>query len=159
MNNNTDNRDNEISPYQLEEFQKRIHKLFQCCQERTQYQSERFDLPDAELRCLLHFGDERYMTPTKLARKMNVAKSRVTKVIGRLIKRGLVAKVKDPADSRYHLLSLTPAGQNKFNEISQFTKKIHSEILSQIPLEQRNVLLTYLNLLETSMESVKDLMW
>jgi DNA-binding MarR family transcriptional regulator len=159
MNNSDDNRGNDISPYQLEEFQKRIHKLFQCCQERTQYQSERFELPDAELRCLLHFSDERYMTPTKLARKMNVAKSRVTKIVGRLIKRGLVAKVKDPADSRYHLLSLTPTGQNKLNDIKEFTQKVHSEILSQVPPEQRNALLTFLNLLETSMESVKDLMW
>ncbi|MEJ2222312.1 MAG: hypothetical protein P8X80_16080, partial [Desulfobacterales bacterium] len=43
----------DVPKYQLEQFQELILKLFQCCQERMQYQCERFGLPDAEFRCLI----------------------------------------------------------------------------------------------------------
>ena len=77
---------NGVSEYQLLQFQELIAKLFQCCQERMQYQCERFDLPDAELRCLGLFGQERYLTAKGIAQKMDVVKSRVSKIIDGLIK-------------------------------------------------------------------------
>ena len=77
----------DVSEYQLEQFQELITKLFQCCQERMQYQCERFQLPDAEFRCLGLFGQERYLTAKGIALKMNVVKSRVSKIIDGLIKK------------------------------------------------------------------------
>jgi hypothetical protein len=57
---NKDSRDltADIPDYQLKQFQDLILKLFQCCQERMQYQCERFGLPDAEFRCLMLFAME-----------------------------------------------------------------------------------------------------
>ena len=103
----------DVSEFQLEQFQTLISKLFQCCQERMQYQCERFQLPDAELRCLGLFGEERYLTAKGIALKMNVVKSRVSKIIDGLIKKNLVQRIKDPEDSRISLLSLTSLGQKK----------------------------------------------
>ena len=104
--NNDGNLD--ISEFQLEQFQELVAKLFQCCQERMQYQCERFQLPDAELRCLSLFGDERYLTAKGIAYKMNVVKSRVSKIIDGLLRKKLIQRIKDPEDSRVSLLSLTP---------------------------------------------------
>ena len=123
-----------------------------------QYQSERFNLPDAELRCMMLFGEERYLTPKGIAHKMNVVKSRITKIVNGLLKKGLIQRIKDPEDSRIHLLSLTPRGQKKIIEIQGFLDDVHREVLSQIPLEQRKKLLMNLDLLKSSMESVKELM-
>ncbi len=103
----------EVSEYQLDKFQELIAKLFQCCQERMQYQCDRFQLPDAELRCLLLFGEERYLTAKSIAHKMNVVKSRVSKIIEGLKKRKLIQHIADPEDSRVKLLSLTPDGSKK----------------------------------------------
>jgi len=75
MNNNFGNPADQITDYQLDHFQELVSKLYQCCQERMQYQSDRFELPDAELRCLLLFGEERYLTSKGIAPKMNVVKS------------------------------------------------------------------------------------
>ena len=147
-----------INAYQLQQFQNLVAKLFQCCQERMQYQSERFKLPDAELRCLMLFGEERYLTPKGIALKMNVVKSRVTKIVDGLLKKKLIQRIKDPEDSRIHLLSLTPSGQNKIKEIQKFLDDVHREVLSQIPMEQRKKLLMNLDLLKSSMEAVKELM-
>lgn len=123
-----------------------------------QYQCERFDMPDAELRCLMLFGQERYLTPKGIAHKMNVVKSRITKIIDGLIKKGLVHRIKDPEDSRISLLSLTPKGQNKLTEINRFLDEVHEQVLQQMPIEQRNTLLMNLELLKSSMEAVKELM-
>ena len=113
MNNFRGNKNDEVTGYQLDKFQDLIARLFQCCQERMQYQCERFQLPDAEFRCLGMFGEERYLTAKSIAHRMNVVKSRVSKIIDGLLKKGLIQRIKDPEDSRVHLLSLTPQGQKK----------------------------------------------
>jgi DNA-binding MarR family transcriptional regulator len=113
MNNPRGNKNDEVTGYQLDRFQDLIMRLFQCCQERMQYQCERFQLPDAEFRCLGMFGEERYLTAKSIALRMNVVKSRVSKIIDGLLKKGLIQRIKDPEDSRVHLLSLTPQGQKK----------------------------------------------
>jgi DNA-binding MarR family transcriptional regulator len=153
-----DNNFLEVSKFQLQQFQLLITILFQCCQERIQYQCERFELPDAEFRCLILFDDERYLTPKHIAHKMNVGKSRVTKLTNGLVKKKMVQRIPDPEDSRITLLSLTSKGQMKLNEIKGFNDFIHHQILLQLEPEQRKNLLTNLDLLKTSMEAVKEIM-
>jgi DNA-binding MarR family transcriptional regulator len=148
----------EVSEYQLLQFQELITKLFQCCQERMQYQCERFQLPDAELRCLGLFGEERYLTAKGIALKMNVVKSRVSKIIDGLIKKKLIQSIKDPEDSRVILLSLTVSGQKKLNEINSFLNELHGQVLSQMAPDQRQAMLTNLDILKASMEAVKESM-
>ena len=151
-------RQPDIPEFQLQQFQELITRLFQCCSERMQYQSDRFQLPDAELRCLLLFGDERYLTPKGIAQKMNVVKSRITKIIDGLLKKKLIQRIKDPEDSRISLLSLTPKGHKKISDIKDFLNEVHEQVLLQFPLEQRQNLLMSLDMLKSSMESVKHMM-
>jgi DNA-binding MarR family transcriptional regulator len=148
----------DVPEFQLEQFQSLILKLFQCCQERMQYQCDRFELPDAELRCLMLFGDERYLTAKGIALKMNVVKSRVSKIVDGLIRKKLIQRIKDPEDSRVSLLSLTSAGNEKLNEINIFLKDVHYQVLSQITPDQRKAVLTNLDILKASMEAVKEMM-
>lgn len=123
-----------------------------------QYQSEKFDLPDAEIRCLQLFGEERYLTAKGIAHKMNVVKSRVSKIIDGLIKKKLVQRIKDPEDSRISLLSLTPKGQKKLKKINVFLEEIHHQVLLQMAPDQRKAVLTNLDLLKASMESIKEML-
>jgi DNA-binding MarR family transcriptional regulator len=123
-----------------------------------QYQSERFDLPDAELRCLMLFDGERYLTSKSIAHKMNVVKSRVTKIIEGLVRKKLVKRVRDPEDSRITLLGLTAEGKGKLDEINVFNDFVHHDVLMQLAPEQRMTMLTNLEMLKASMEAVKELM-
>ena len=148
----------EVTEYQLKQFQELILKLFQCCQERMQYQCERFGLPDAEFRCLMLFGEERYLTAKGIALKMNVVKSRVSKIIEGLLKKKLVQRFKDPEDSRVSLLSLTSEGHEKVNQINEFLKDVHHQALLLIAPDQRKAVLTNLDILKASMEAVKEMM-
>ena len=147
-----------ITANQVQQFQALINKLYQCCRERMQYQSERFGLPDAELRCLMLFGEERYLTASGIAYKLNVVKSRVTRIVNGLEQKGLIQRVKDPKDSRVTLLRLTPIGTKRLEEIKTFISDLHFEILSHMPPLQRRALLDDLDLLKNSMEAVKELM-
>ena len=158
MNDLNSNGSEKISAYQLQQFQDLITRLFQCCQERMQYQSEKFDLPDAELRCLLLFGNERYLTSTGIAQKMNLVKSRISKIVDGLIKKDLIQRIKDPEDSRISLLSLTPGGQKKLEDIKNFLEETHHQVLIQMAPEQRKTLLINLDLLKASMEAVREMM-
>jgi len=158
VNNYRENMPAKIPNFQLDHFQALITKLFHCCQERVQYQSERFKLPDAELRCLMLFGEERYLTPKGITIKMNVVKSRVTKIINGLERKKLIRRIKDPEDSRVYLISLTNKGQEKLNEINDFLKEIYSEVLLQMQPRQRKVALSTLEVLTASMNAVKEMM-
>jgi DNA-binding MarR family transcriptional regulator len=148
----------EVPEYQLMQFQELIMRLFQCCQERMQYQCERFGLPDAEFRCLMLFGKERYLTAKGIALKMNVVKSRVSKIVEGLIKKKLIQRIKDPEDSRISLLSLSTDGQEKVNNINRFLQDIHYQVLLQMAPDQRKAVLTNLDILKASMEAVKEMM-
>ncbi|MDH3876096.1 MAG: MarR family transcriptional regulator, partial [Desulfobacteraceae bacterium] len=157
-NRNTMDDTVDVAEYQLKQFQELILKLFQCCQERMQYQCERFGLPDAEFRCLMLFGKERYLTAKGIAFKMNVVKSRVSKIIEGLLKKKLVQRIKDPEDSRVSLLSLTSEGHEKVNHINRFLNDVHHQVLLQIAPDQRKAVLTNLDILKASMEAVKEMM-
>jgi DNA-binding MarR family transcriptional regulator len=158
MNYKDDESQRPVSDLQLRQFQELITKLYQCCHERMMYQSERFQLPDAELRCLMLFAEERYLTAKGIAQKMNVVKSRVSKIIDGLLKKKLIQAVKDPEDSRINLLSLTAAGQTKIDDINAFLASVHHSVLDQMAPDQRKTLLTNLELLKGSMEAVKEMM-
>ena len=158
MNLKSETRQNQASDNQIVQFQGLIAKLFQCCQERLQYQCERFGLPDAELRCLMLFGEERYLTSKGIALKMNLVKSRISKIVSGLVQKKLIQKFSDPEDSRVTLLNLTADGQSKLNDINAFLDGMHMEVLQQMEPEQRKTMITNLELLKASMESVKELM-
>ena len=158
MNYNEDKSVHNISERQITQFQQLITKLYQCCQDRMRYQSERFGLPEAEMRCLLLFGDEKYLTPKGISSKMNLVKSRISKLISGLNQKGFIQKIADPEDSRTTLLRLTSQGQKKINEINAFLNETHQEVLRQMEPEQRLTMMTNLELLKASMESIKELM-
>ncbi|MEW6263433.1 MAG: MarR family winged helix-turn-helix transcriptional regulator [Thermodesulfobacteriota bacterium] len=158
MNYNEPAQPPEPTESQVRQFRELMTRLHQCCQERSRYQSERFGLPEAELRCLLHFTEEKYLTPKGLARRLNVAKSRVTRLVEGLLDRKMIQRLKDPSDARVVLLTLTPAGRKKCRAIDDFVRLIHRETLTKLSPTQIGALLASLKLLESSLESVKDLM-
>jgi DNA-binding MarR family transcriptional regulator len=155
---NVKDHPNPIPERQVVEFQGLIDALFQCCQERMQYQSERFSLPEAEMRCLLQFRNERYLTAKALAGRMNVAKSRVTKIVDGLLQRKLLERTDDPADSRVKLLKLTSSGEQLLLEIVAFRTELHQQVLHQFSVEQRIMLLNGLSQLKRAMEAVKEML-
>lgn len=144
-----------IPPSQVERFRDRIEKLIQCCHTRTAYIAGRVAMNPAEVRSLMYFQDERYLTVKGLASKLDVAKSRVTKIVQGLHGKGYVESTPDPRDARIKLLSLTPAGRIKSEEIQDLVISIHERILLELPSTELTKVLGSLDTLWASMEIVK----
>jgi DNA-binding MarR family transcriptional regulator len=158
MNNRENDSIDVLLDYQSQKLQDLIEEIVQCCKERTSYLSKKFDIPEAELRCLMLFGEERYLTAKRISQKLDVAKSRVTKIINGLVKKRLVESIDDPKDARIKLIGLTSKGQKKSRELSDFTKDLHQKLLLEFEPEQRKMVISCLEILRASMEAVKNQM-
>lgn len=155
----TDKKDipyDELLRYQTGRLEDLIKEVLQCCQTRTEYLSRRFDLPQAELRCLMLFAEEKYLTVKGIAKKLDVAKSRVTLIVDRLLQKNLVDRIDDPRDARVKLISLNPTGRKKSEAISAFIKDLHRRLLLELGPEDRKAVLSALELLRSSMEAIKS---
>jgi DNA-binding MarR family transcriptional regulator len=146
----------ELLGYQAQRLQGLIAEMLKCCEDRKLFETGKFGLPYAELRCLLLFEGERYLTVKGIAQKLEVAKSRVTKIINGLVAKGLVKQSDDPIDARVKLISLTPTGHEKAQEIATFQRELHRQILLHLDADERKGVFTYLELLRTAMEAVKE---
>lgn len=77
------------------------------------------DLSHAEfgvLRCLA-LGEDREIHMSRLAATASVTPSHLSRIVGRLEKRGLLARSADPTDARKTLARLTPAGDRLLAEV------------------------------------------
>ena len=156
MNEKEQKINEELVRYQTKRLQDLIIEMVHCCEDRKLYESQKFSLPYAELRCLMLFDGQRYLTVKGMAQKLDVAKSRVTKIVNGLMGKGLVEQTDDPKDARVKLINLTPLGQRKSQEIDAFHKEIHRKILLHLGNEERRTVLTNLELLRSAMEAVKE---
>ena len=146
---------NVLLDYQVQRLEHLMEEILQCCKNRTSYLSTKFELPEAELRCLMLFGEERYLTAKSLSQKLDVAKSRVTKIISGLIQKRLVESIDDPKDARVKLIGLTQEGQKRSREISSIIAGHHQKLLLEFAPEQRKMVLSCLEALRSNMEALK----
>jgi DNA-binding MarR family transcriptional regulator len=146
----------ELLGYQTQRLVDLISEMLQCCEDRKLHEAQKFGLPYSELRCLMLFNGERYLTVKGISQHLDVAKSRVTKILEGLIRKGLVERVDDPKDGRIKLISLSPEGQKKSEEMTAFHHEIHRKILLQLDPDERKNVLSHLELLRSAMEAVKE---
>jgi len=143
------------------EFQKQrlnvlISEVRQCCEDKRLFESLKFGLPPAEIGCLRLFKNERYLTVKGIADQLDVAKSRVTHLINSMNKKGLIYRMVDPADGRIKILRLTPEGRKIVDAVTRFQAGMHQKILSRLEPEDRNKVISGLELLRSAMQEVKE---
>jgi DNA-binding MarR family transcriptional regulator len=156
MNEKESKINEELLGYQTLRLQALISEMLQCCEDRRIYESQKIGLPHAEVKCLMLFNGERYLTVKGMAQKLDVTKSRVTKITNSLIEKGLAKSIDDPNDARVKLISLTSVGEKKSEEITTFNRNIHRKILMQMNTDERKQVLSQMELLRSSMEAVKE---
>jgi DNA-binding MarR family transcriptional regulator len=154
--NNNDGNNNTLARYQANRLQDLISEIVDCCQEKTFFQAKKFNLTQAELKCLLLFKEGRYLTVKGLAQKLDVAKSRVTKIVDGLVRKKIVQRLNDPEDARVTLLGLTAEGQKQLEAAASFLENIHHSLLQELKETDRNNVLTSLETLRSSMEIIKS---
>ena len=102
------------------------------------------------------FGNARYLTAKVISQRLDVTKSRVTKITNGLIQKGLVETIDDPKDARIKLIGLTQEGRIRSKEISGITADLHQKLLLELEPDQRKMVISCLEALRSSMEAVKN---
>ena len=104
--------------------------MVRCCEDRNLLETKRFSLPYTELKCLLLFKGEKYLTVKGMALKLDVAKSRMTKLVDSLLKKGPGQQDRRPQRRQNKLISLSTKGKAVADEIESsrnvFTRKSFS---------------------------------
>ena len=155
MNDIAGTIDDRVLEYQANKLQELISEVHNCCKDRFSHEAKAFNMPQAELKCLMLFEGHKYLTGIEVAGMLEVAKSRAAVIIENLEKKGLVQRSPDPNDARVKLINLTPKGQRKVREIEDFMFDLHQQLLRQITPTQRTSVITALETLRSSMEAVK----
>lgn len=156
MNFNSSDRQTDPTRQQIDRLRRIVADIVHCCQDRTMFEARAFDLPQAEIRCLSLFMGERYLTAKEIAARLDVGKSRVTKLVDELIGRELMEKTDDPTDGRIKLLSLTRTGRAKLEQVDAFVHRVHGRVLENMEPQQRTTVLAALEQLHTAMETVRE---
>ncbi|MCF8110007.1 MAG: MarR family winged helix-turn-helix transcriptional regulator [Desulfobacteraceae bacterium] len=154
-NGNTYEQKFRISEYQLSRLNVLIEDIRRCCEDRQLFEAGKFGLPYSEIRCLMLFGSERYLTVKGIAEQLEVAKSRVTKLVNSMNEKGLIESAVDPADGRVRLLRLTPEGRRAVERIKDFQKQMQAKILEKLDPAGRNRVISGLELLRSAMLEAK----
>jgi DNA-binding MarR family transcriptional regulator len=155
MNNRAAKKDTTFFDHQKLRLRNLIAEMNNCCEDRHLIEKKKFSLPIAELKCIILFKEEKYLTAKGIALKLEVAKSRVTKLVENLYQKGLVNKIDDPVDARIKLISLSPKGKALVDEIHDFQEHLYEEILIQFDEQERKNILSNLETLRLAMEVVK----
>ena len=139
----------------LRGYRTSLKRSFNAVRSKHRIYRKKFNIPEAELDFLVLFGDERYLTTKSIAQKLDVVKSRVTKITTGLIRKGLVESIEDPKDARVKLIGLTQKGQKKSKEVNAIITDLHRKLLLELDPKQRKMVLSYLEALRLGMEVVK----
>ncbi|MBF0223976.1 MAG: MarR family transcriptional regulator [Desulfobacterales bacterium] len=141
--------------FQAKKLQGLIKDIIQCCENRKLYEISKFEIPFAELKCLLLFEGARYLTVKTISQRMDVAKSRITILINGLKKKGFVEIIDDPEDARIKLIRLTNTGSAKLNEIMNYQMEIHKKLLLTMDENERKNVINHMEILRMAMEIIK----
>lgn len=151
----TDNPSRQIPGHQVGRLNELIEDVRRCCEDRQLFECLEFGLPYSEIRCLMLFGNERYLTVKGIAERMGVAKSRVTKIVNDMNKKGLIERAADPADGRVRLLRLTAEGRRAVEQIADLQKRLQTKILEKLEPADRSRVISGLELLRSAMHEAK----
>lgn len=86
-----------------------------------------------------------------LARALVLSASATSRLVDQLTRRGWLTRLADPADARAFRLALTAAGQGVATRADHASRRRFAQILAQVAPDQRNQVVTALELLSAAM--------
>lgn len=141
----------EAPPLQLGDFVPfRLNRLAaEVSEHLAEIYRAQFGLDIPEWRVMATVGPERGCTAQYIARSTRMHKTRVSRAISHLEKRGLMTRVTSSADRREMQLRLTRAGQRVYAELVPLALERESVLLACMTREQLRAFTAGLDCLET----------
>ena len=141
----------DASPLQLGDFVPfRLNRLAaEVSEHLAEIYRARFGLDIPEWRVMATVGPERGCTAQHIARSTRMHKTRVSRAIAHLEKRGLMTRVTNSADRREMELRLTRAGRRVYAELVPLALERENSLLACMSREQLRAFTAGLDCLET----------
>ncbi|WP_419896085.1 helix-turn-helix domain-containing GNAT family N-acetyltransferase [Roseomonas sp. USHLN139] len=90
-------------------------------------------LPPSAVHALIELGRGEGLTAQRLAGRLGLEKSSISRMLGKLVAAGLVAETPDPADARAKRLALTAEGAARLAAIHGFARRQVAAALARLP--------------------------
>jgi DNA-binding MarR family transcriptional regulator len=107
----------------------------------------------AEAYALTELAKESQLSQYDLVQRLNLAKSTVSRMVDKLVKRGWIQRERSQDDGRVWLLSLTEEGENTAVNLTQARQSKFAQILTHIPESQQENVLSALEILVQAMRA------
>ncbi len=104
-------------------------------------------LPVSEAHALLELGRHGPLSATELAKRLQLEKSTVSRIVAKLEGRGWVQRIRHTGDGRVALLELTAAGHDAEVAIAEARRRRLATLLQRVPTAEREALLRALDTL------------
>jgi len=132
-----------------------LREIVDCCQTRESFQAESYNLTISEARCLYQMLIDDCESTAKLAEKLGIAKSRITRIVDGLVEKNLVIRSEDAKDRRFMLVKFTAKGKEIAENHASFMFKLHKEVFNTIPVDKHEATIKHLEILSTAIKSVR----
>lgn len=118
---------------------------------------EEVTLPQYRTLVVLGYGGPKRLAD--LAATLDVSPSTATRMCDRLVKKGLISRVRDEIDRREVSLDLTESGRHLIHEVMERRRREVHTMLRSIPDELRTQFVASLELLARAVGEVPDMHW
>jgi DNA-binding MarR family transcriptional regulator/GNAT superfamily N-acetyltransferase len=113
----------------------------------------------AEARVLYELAQRSGITATELGRELDLDPGYLSRILQRLERDGLLARVPSPADRRQGLLSLTQAGRNAFAPLDARSRKEVGALLSPLAEPTQAAVVTAMGRIESLLGESRSSPW
>lgn len=110
------------------------------------------DLGPSQLAALATIERHGPLAPSELAQRERIKRPTVTRILARLESAGLVTRVRDPADGRSAIVSISPEGRALVRRLRQRKTAYLAKRLRELPPEDREAMARAAELLERLLE-------
>jgi DNA-binding MarR family transcriptional regulator len=142
----------EFLPYRL------VMLAEQVSQSLSRLYSERYGITNPEWRTLTALGQFGTMTSTEIGRHSRMHKTKVSRAVAELEKKGLLNRKISDADMRVANLTLTPRGEEVYRKLVPLALKFGDQLAGGLSAEEMAVLERVLtSLMERSDEIARDI--
>ncbi len=142
-----------MSTYQIaESLADLTFNLLTRCQAKENWLAAQQGLFQAEFKCLRIFDSDKSLTCKEIANRMNLSRSRITRVIDGLVKKGYMSRGIDPTNRRNMRVTLSRRSKILTNKLNREFIDIHCENLQDIDVSKHKSLITTMEHLPTATE-------
>ncbi len=121
-------------PYQLNHLAEAVSHSF------SKIYADQYGIGIPEWRVLATLGEYRAMTARDIGQATSMHKTKVSRAVAALEKRGLIVRIKNPDDQREQMLELSAKGSTMYEDIVPQALAYSAELQASLSAEQQALL-------------------